>query len=144
MQKQLFANMLIQYLKVNGEKDYEDLVNLVQRHSQCSSAYCLRKKCEDENLSCRFNHPKDLHEKTNLQFEEIPSKDGSLHYSVKVNTKRNDSRINNHQRMQLQGRRANCDIQVIIDYHSCLEYIAKCASKCEKLSSVAKEAFHLW
>ena len=40
----------------------------------------------------------------------------------------------------MQEWRANCDIQVIIDYHSCLEYIAKYASKCEKLS-VAKEAF---
>ena len=28
-----------------------------------------------------------------------------------------------------------------IDYHSCLEYIAKYASKAEKISSVAKEAF---
>lgn len=30
---------------------------------------------------------------------------------------------------------------MIIDYHSCLEYIAKYASKAEKISSVAKEAF---
>ena len=127
--------------KSEWDKDYEDLVNLVQRHSQCSSAYCLRKKGEDENLSCHFNYPKDLSEKTHLQFEEIRSKDGTLHYRVKVNTKCNDTRINNHQRTQLQGWRANCDMQVIIDYHSCLEYIAKYASKCEKLSSVAKEAF---
>ena len=127
--------------KNEWDKDYEDVVNLVQRHSQCSSAYCLRRKCDDENLSCRFNYPKDLSEKTHLQFKEIRSKDGTLHYRVKVNTKRNDTHINNHQRMQLQGWRANCDIQVIIDYHSCLEYIAKYASKCEKLSSVAKEAF---
>ena len=35
----------------------------------------------------------------------------------------------------------SCDIQVIIDYHSCLQSIAKYACKCEKLSSVAKEAF---
>lgn len=60
---------------------------------------------------------------------------------MKVVTKRNDNRLNNHQRLQLQGWRANCDIQVIIDYHSCLEYIAKYASKAEKISSVAKEAF---
>ena len=60
---------------------------------------------------------------------------------MKVVTKRNDYRLNNHQRLQLQGWRANCDIQVIIDYHSCLEYIAKYASKAEKISSVAKEAF---
>ena len=30
---------------------------------------------------------------------------------------------------------------MIIDYHSCLEYVAKYASKAEKISSVAKEAF---
>ena len=32
------------------------------------------------------------------------------------------------------------DIQVIIDYYLCLEYIAKYASKAEKISSVAREA----
>ena len=42
--------------------------------------------------------------------------------------------------MQLQGWREKCDIQVIIDYHSCLEYIAKYASKGEKMSQVAKDA----
>ena len=86
-------------------KDYEDLVNLVQRHSQCSSAYCLRKKVKMK-IYLDVLRAKDLHEKPNLQFEEIRSKDGSLHYRVKVNTKRSDSRINNHQRMQLQGWRA--------------------------------------
>ena len=83
--------------KSEWDKDYVDLVNLVQRRSQCSSAYCLCKKGEDENLSCRFNYPKDLNEKTHLEFEEIRSKGGTLHYRVKVNTKRNDTRVNNHQ-----------------------------------------------
>ena len=127
--------------KGEWDSDYEDLVNLVERHSHCSSAYCLRQKGDDEKLSCRFNYPKDLHEKTQLQYEEIHSKDGTLNYRVKVNSKRNDTRVNSHQRVQLQGWRANCDIQVIIDYHSCLECIAKYASKSEKISSVAKEAF---
>lgn len=116
-------------------------MNLVQRHTQCSTAYCLRKKGADESYYCRFDYPKDCCEKTHLQYEEIHSKDGTLHYRVKVITKRNDTRLNNHQHLQLQGWRANCDIQVIIDYHSCIEYIAKYASKSEKMSSVAKEAF---
>ena len=60
---------------------------------------------------------------------------------MKVVTKHNDNRLNNNQRLQLQEWRANCDIQVIIDYHSCLEYIAKYASKAEKISSVVIEAF---
>lgn len=122
------------------DKDYENLINSVERHTHCSTAYCLCKK-DDDNLSCRFNYPKDCCEKTYLQYEEIRSKDGILNYKVKVVTKHNDTRLNNHQPLQLQGWRANCDIQVIIDYHSCLEYIAKYATKGEKLSSVAKDAF---
>lgn len=122
------------------DKDYENLINSVERHTHCSTAYCLCKK-DDDNLSCRFNYPKDCCEKTYLQYEEIRSKDGILNYKVKVVTKHNDTRLNNHQPLQLQGWRANCDIQVIIDYHSCLEYIAKYASTGEKLSSVAKDVF---
>ena len=55
--------------------------------------------------------------------------------------KRNDSRVNRHQQVQLQGWRANCDIQLIIDHHACIEYLAKYASKAEKMSSVARDTF---
>ena len=39
------------------DKDYEDLVNLVQRHTKCSSAYCLYKKGEnsDKFLQIQFS-----------------------------------------------------------------------------------------
>ena len=123
------------------DTDYENLVNLVQRHTNCSTAYCLRKKGGSDELFCRFGFPKETCEETHLEFETLKSKDGKDHYKVKVVTKRNDRRLNNNQRLQLQGWRANCDIQVIIDYHSCLEYIAKYASKGETMSSVAKDAF---
>ena len=125
------------------DKDYEDLLNSVQRHMQCFTAYCLHKKQQDE-LSCRFNFPKECCEVTHLQYEKLKSKDGIEHYKVKVVTKRNDSRLNNHQRTQLQGWRANCDIQVIIDYHSCLEYIAKYASKAEKYHLLQGKLLHQW
>lgn len=127
--------------KKEWNKDYEDLLNSVQRHTHCSTAYCLRRTGTDKTYSCRFNYPKDFCAKTCLEYEEIRAKDGTLHHRVKVVTKRNDTRLNNHQRLQLQGWRANCDIQVIIDYHSCIEYIAKYASKSEKMSSVVREAF---
>ena len=55
---------------------------------------------------------------------------------MKVITKRNDPRLNNHQKTQLQGWRANCDIQVIIDHHACVEYLTKYAAKGEPRSSV--------
>lgn len=127
--------------KGEWDKDYEDLLNLVQRHTQCSTAYCLPKQQQENEVSCRFNFPKECCGKTHLQYEKLKSKDNVERYKVKVVTKCNDDRLNNHQRIQLQGWRANCDIQVIIDYHSCLEYIAKHASKAEKISSVAREAF---
>lgn len=59
--------------------------------------------------------------KTHLEFKEIHTKDETMKHTVKEVTKRNDTHLSNHQRFQLQGWRANCNIQVIIDYHSCLE-----------------------
>ena len=52
--------------KSEWDNDYEDLVNLVERHSHCSSAYCLRQKGDDEKLSCCFNYPKDFLKATGL------------------------------------------------------------------------------
>ena len=60
-------------------------------------------------------------------------------YRAKVITKRNDSHLNSHQRLQLQGWRANCDIQIIIDYHACVEYMGKYASKGEPKSPILKQ-----
>ena len=40
--------------------------------------------------------------------------------------------------LQLQGWRANCDIQVVVDYHACVEYLAQYASR----SPVMKLAFN--
>ena len=57
-------------------------------------------------------------------------------------TKRNDSRLNNHQQLQLQGWRANCDIQVVIDLYACVEYLSKYAAKGEPRSPVLKQAFN--
>jgi len=135
------CKLRFQDIQNDWDNDYENLVNLVQRHANCSTVYCLRKKGESDELSCRFDFPKEICEKTHLEYETFKTKDGKEHYKVKVVTKRNDGHLNNNQRLQLQGWRANCDIQVVIDYHSCLEYIAKYASKCEKMSSVAKDAF---
>jgi hypothetical protein len=57
-------------------------------------------------------------------------------------TKRNDSRLNNHQQLQLQGWRANCDIQVVIDHYACVEYLTKYAAKGEPRSPILKQAFN--
>jgi len=41
----------------------------------------------------------------------------------------------------LQTWRANCDLQLVTDYYACLEYLAKYASKAEKMSQSLKDAF---
>lgn len=126
----------------DSDTDYVDLLNTVQRHTHCSSNYCLRKRQSESDLKWRFNFPFEPSMTTKLEFEPIHSKDKNCQYKVKVTTKRNDPRLNNHQRVQLQGWRANCDIQVVIDYHACLEYLTKYASKGEPRSTVMKTAFN--
>ena len=44
--------------------------------------------------------------------------------------------------MQLQGWRANCDIQVVIDHYACVEYLTKYAAKSEPKSLLVKQAFN--
>ena len=76
-----------------------------------------------------------------MEFEKVNTKDKSVQYRAKIITKRNDSRLNNHQRIQLQGWRANCGIQIIIDNHACVEYLAKYATKGEPRSQL-KDTFN--
>ena len=122
------------------DDDYVSLLNTVQRHSKCNSACCLRQKPDDKQ-SCRFYFPINKCDSTHLEFERVHTKDGTQRYKAKVVTARNDTRLNRHQRLQLQGWRANCDISIIIDYHSCIEYLTKYASKSEKISSVVRDSF---
>ena len=128
-------------LKTNEmANDYVHLLNSVERHTTCSTKYCLRQNDKSE-LHCRFNFPYDNCPDTRLDFEPINTKTGETKYKAVIVTQRNDSRLNCHQPLQLQGWRANCDIQIVIDYHACLEYLVKYTSKAEKASSVVKNAF---
>ncbi|CAB3994683.1 ATP-dependent DNA helicase PIF1, partial [Paramuricea clavata] len=124
------------------QSDYVDLLNMVQRHTRCSTSYCLRKKSNETDLKCRFHFPFDICPKTKLEFEKVHTSGDNEHYRAKIVTKRNDSRLNNHQQLQLQGWRANCDIQVVIDHYACVEYLTKYAAKGEPRSPILKQAFN--
>ena len=123
---------------VDFETDYADLLNTVQRHTRCSTNYRLKRRNENKELQCRFNIPFNCCTETKLEFEPINTKDNSIQYKAKVVTKRNDPRLNNNQRVQLQSWRRNCDIQVIIDHHACVEYLCKYAAKGETRSTCLK------
>ena len=69
------------------------------------------------------------------------TKSGETKYKASVITKINDSRLNRHQPLQLRGWRANCGIQIVIDYYACVEYLVEYTSKSERMSSVVKTAF---
>ncbi len=111
--------------------DYCDLLNMVQRHTRCSTNYCLRKKTHDSEPKCRFNFPMDVCSKTRLEFEEVHTKSNEPQYRAKIVRIRNDPRVNNNQQLQLQGWRANCDILVVIGHYACVEYLTKYAAKGE-------------
>ena len=133
-----------QYKEISdSDADYVDLLNMVQRHSHCSTNYCLRKKGNNSELQCRFHFPFENCLSTKLIFEKVHSKNSKdVHYRARIFTKRNDGRLNNNQRLHLQGWRANCDIQVVIDHYACVEYLAKYAAKGETRSPLLKQAFN--
>ena len=62
-------------------------------------------------------------------------------YKPVIVTKRNDSRSSRHRPLQLQGWRANCDIQITVDYQACLEYLDRYTSKGKEAFSVVNNAF---
>ena len=53
------------------DEDYHQLVNTVQRHTHCSTAYCLRKKCGQQELKCRFDYPRPLQPFSTIKFEKL-------------------------------------------------------------------------
>ena len=133
----------------NMDSDYQALVNSVQRHTKCSTAYCIKIK-PGQQPTCRFNFPKDCQEETSINFELI-RKAGSDDREMTVEeitqarvkatliTKRNDDRINSHNRVMLQHWRANVDLQAIIDTDQYIRYMAKYAAKGEPRSQSASE-----
>src|SRR4051812_32902524 len=94
-----------------------------------SPAYCLRVK--DGQQYCRFGYSKDNVEHTIVQ--------DNGHGQPELITKRNDPFINSHNRLQLQGWRANVNLKPILSIHAALQYISKYASKAEPQSAAFSE-----
>ena len=100
----------------DSDGDYCDLVNTIQRHTQCSAAYCLRKKGPQQEPKCHFDYPRPLQAESTLTFEKLS--DNTIRATL--TTKRDDPRINTHNRLMLQNWRANVDLQVIVDVNDTL------------------------
>ena len=98
--------------------DLVDLIATYQRHTQCSAAYCFRKKKGKQE--CRFGYPKPLQPATSIVTE-----DGE----PKVLTARNDSLLNSYNPVQLSAWRANMDMQYVVSRQRVIQYVAKYATK---------------
>ncbi|GBC16672.2 uncharacterized protein LOC110054639 [Rhizophagus irregularis DAOM 181602=DAOM 197198] len=84
-----------------------------------SPSYCLRVDYSGRQYY-KFGYLKDTIENTYLRDELI--------------TTRNDPLVNPHDRLQLQGWRANVDLKPILNLNVALSYISKYASRSEPLS----------
>ena len=125
----------------NHDNDYHRLVNTVERHTRCSAAYCLRRKRMDLLAECRFGFPKPLQEETILVKELVGEK--KKHVVSELHTRRNDERLNSHNRVMIENWRANVDLQVIVDEKACARYMTKYAAKGEPRSKSASEILKL-
>jgi hypothetical protein len=90
---------------------------------------------------CRFGFPKPVQNKTTLEKELVGEK--RKHVESELVTRRNDERLNSHNRVMLENWRANVDLQVIIDEKACARYMTKYAAKGEPRSKSASDILKL-
>src|SRR4051794_17040053 len=117
----------------DSSQDYIELINKLQRHTRCSPSYCIRVNRTGQQ-TCRFGYPKDHNDRTYICEDQ--------HGQPELVLKRNDPYINPHNRMQLQGWRANVDLKPVLSIHAALQYISKYASKSEPRSAAFSEIFN--
>jgi hypothetical protein len=140
--------------KNNILRELTKLLNRVQRHTKCFTAYCLRKIKNSKNakienskseqlkdskmskLECRFHFSFSM-KKTFAMIHIINSKWKSYDSS------RNDSLLNIYNVIVFMNWLANIDFTLCIDQHAVLEYIAKYCSKAKtkslKLINILRE-----
>jgi hypothetical protein len=122
----------------NSADQFAALINRLQRHSQCTTAYGLRsKKGSMEPPTCRFFFPKPL-------FDEAVSTDKTNHRSQLFSPAWNHPTLNQCSPVITMGWLANTDFQSPLTMHAVLSYLGKYVSKPEKSSvSYAKLQAHV-
>ena len=116
---------------IDYHQDLNDLIATCQRHTRCSSAYCLRTK--NGIQTCCFGYPKPLQPHTVI----VTGEDGE----PEILTAHNDGLINSYNPVQLSAWRANVDMQYCISRCKVIEYVAKYATKTEPRSIPLKDIY---
>ena len=113
------------------EADLRKLIATCQRHTRCSTAYCLVTKHGEQQY--RFGYPKPVLEHTSMQRTD--------NGDIELLTKRNDPFINSYNPIQLSAWRANVDMQYCVSKNKVIAYCAKYATKCEPRSQPLKQVY---
>jgi len=111
---------------INLEDDLAELVNRVQRHTKCSTTYCLRTSKDLKVPVCRFGFPHPL-----CEFSELVENENGLEMKFACN----DPLLNKYNAWVLQTWRSNIDFTPIVSDEILYRYIAKYAAKCEVKSN---------
>ena len=110
--------------------DLQELIATCQRHTKCSTAYCLKTK--NGQQVCRFGYPQALVKETTVTV---------VNQDTELETARNDALINSYNPVQLCAWRANVDLQYCVSRHKVIQYCAKYATKCEPRSHTLIDVF---
>lgn len=114
------------------------MLNRVQRHTECSDAYCMRKNKTTGKTECRFKFPFEFKPKT----EVVLTNDRA----AELVTARNDRFLNKYNDYVIQTWRANIDVSPVLSRRALINYLAKYITKSEKqskdLTEVLKSLMH--
>ncbi len=108
--------------KQNNLQELTKLLNRVQKHTKCSSTYCLRKIKDSKKIRCRFHFSFFMRE--TITVSNIINSKWKFFESA-----RNDSLLNTYNVIVSMNWLANIDVNFCIDQHVVLNYIAKYCSK---------------
>lgn len=120
----------------NSLQELAEVINCCQRHTKCSQNYCLRKQKETKEAVCRFNFPRNLQKKPDVNNE------ANQRWQTFAPS-RNDPLLNNYNPTFTMGWLANIDVSPCTDQKALLYYVAKYCTKAEtktvKLDQLMKD-----
>ncbi|KAK3931961.1 ATP-dependent DNA helicase [Frankliniella fusca] len=113
------------------EYQHSQLLLKVQRHSKCSTDYCLRVNKKTKQKQCRFKFPVNLQDKATI----VKNSGGEFEFKPE----RNDPLLNKFNKFLILLWRANIDIAPVLSEKALIGYLTKYVSKSETPSKTLTE-----
>jgi hypothetical protein len=114
-------------MRQNNLQKLTKLLNWMQKHTKCTSTYYLRKTKNSKKIQCKFHF--SFFMKKTITIFNINNSKWKFFESI-----RNNSLFNTYNVIVSINWLANIDVNLCIDQHALLSYIAKYCSKTKKKS----------